>query len=40
VDRGQPVSRRALRSAGVAGSNEALNTLAQMLNAKFTAATA
>jgi hypothetical protein len=38
--RGQRVSRRALRSAGVTGSNEALNTLAQMLNAEFTAATA
>jgi hypothetical protein len=37
---GQRVSRRALRSAGVTGSNEALNTLAQMLNAEFTAATA
>jgi hypothetical protein len=40
VGRGQHVSRRALRSAGVTGSNEALNTLAQMLNAEFTAATA
>ena len=40
VDRGQRVSRRALRRAGVTGSNEALNTLAQMLNAEFTAATA
>jgi hypothetical protein len=40
VGRGQRVSRRALRSAGVTGSNEALNMLAQMLNAEFTAATA
>jgi hypothetical protein len=38
--RGQRVSRRALRSAGVTGSNQALNTLAQMLNAEFTATTA
>ena len=31
---GKPVSRRALRSAGVRGSNEALNALARMINAE------
>jgi hypothetical protein len=29
---GKPVSRRALRSGGVVGSNEALNALACMIN--------
>jgi len=29
---GKPVSRRALRSSGVRGSNEALNALARMIN--------
>ena len=33
ADAGKPVSRRSLRSGGVKGSNEALNTLARMLNA-------
>ena len=31
---GKPVSRRALRSGGVTGSNEALNALAHMINAE------
>jgi hypothetical protein len=31
---GKPVSRRALRSGGVRGSNEALNALAHMINAE------
>jgi hypothetical protein len=33
---GKPVSRRALRSGGVTGSNEALNALARMINAELT----
>jgi len=32
---GKPVSRRALRSGGVTGSNEALNALARMINAEL-----
>jgi len=32
---GRPVSRRALRSGGVTGSNEALNALARMLSAEL-----
>ena len=32
---GKPVSRRALRSAGVTGSNEALNALARMISAEL-----
>ena len=32
---GKPVSRRALRSGGVTGSNEALNALARMLSAEL-----
>ena len=32
---GKPVSRRALRSGGVTGSNEALNALARMLTAEL-----
>jgi hypothetical protein len=32
AEHGKPVSRRALRSAGVQGSNEALNALARMIN--------
>jgi hypothetical protein len=32
---GKPVSRRALRSAGVKGSNESLNALARQLNAEL-----
>jgi hypothetical protein len=32
---GRPVSRRALRSAGIRGSNEALNALARMLKAEM-----
>jgi hypothetical protein len=32
---GKPVSRRALRSGGVAGSNEALNALARVINAEL-----
>jgi hypothetical protein len=32
---GKPVSRRALRSGGVKGSNESLNALARQLNAEF-----
>ena len=35
ADSGRPVSRRALRSAGVKGSNEALNALARMINAEL-----
>ena len=31
---GKPVSRRALRSGGVAGSNQALNALARVINAE------
>jgi hypothetical protein len=31
----KPVSRRALRSGGVTGSNEALNVLARMINAEL-----
>jgi hypothetical protein len=32
---GKPVSRRALRSGGVRGSNEALNALARMINSEL-----
>jgi hypothetical protein len=32
---GRPVSRRALRSGGIRGSNEALNALARMINAEL-----
>jgi len=32
---GRPVSRRALRSGGITGSNEALNTLARMIKAEL-----
>lgn len=32
---GRPVSRRALRSAGIRGSNQALNALARTLNAEL-----
>ncbi len=32
---GKPVSRRALRSGGVTGSNQALNALARMINAEL-----
>jgi len=32
---GKPVSRRALRSGGIRGSNEALNALARMINAEL-----
>jgi hypothetical protein len=32
---GKPVSRRALRSSGVRGSNEALNALARMINSEM-----
>lgn len=32
---GKPVSRRALRSGGVTGSNEALNTLARLLSTEL-----
>jgi hypothetical protein len=32
---GKPVSRRALRSGGVTGSNEALNSLARMINTEL-----
>jgi hypothetical protein len=35
---GKPVSRRALRSGGVRGSNEALNSLARKVNAELAAA--
>ena len=35
---GKPVSRRALRSGGVTGSNEALNALARMINAELASA--
>jgi hypothetical protein len=35
ADAGNPVSRRALRSGGVKGSNEALNALARMINAEL-----
>ena len=33
---GKPVSRRALRSSGIRGSNEALNALARMIKAEIT----
>ena len=36
---GRPVSRRALRSGGVNGSNEALNDLARRINAERAGAT-
>jgi hypothetical protein len=32
---GKPVSRRALRSGGVAGSNQALNALARLLSTEL-----
>jgi hypothetical protein len=32
---GKPVSRRALRSGGVTGSNEALNALARTINTEL-----
>lgn len=32
---GKPVSRRALRTGGVTGSNEALNALARVINAEL-----
>ena len=32
---GKPVSRRALRNGGVAGSNQALNALARMINTEL-----
>jgi hypothetical protein len=32
---GKPVSRRALRSGGVTGSNQALNALARMINTEL-----
>jgi hypothetical protein len=32
---GKPVSRRALRSGGVTGSNEALDALARMINTEL-----
>jgi hypothetical protein len=35
VTEGKPVSRRALRSGGVKGSNQSLNALARQLNAEF-----
>jgi hypothetical protein len=35
---GKPVSRRALRCAGVRGSNEALNALARMINSEMAGA--
>jgi hypothetical protein len=35
ADAGRPVSRRALRSGGIKGSNEALNTLARMIKAEL-----
>lgn len=35
ADAGRPVSRRALRSGGVKGSNEALNALARVINAEL-----
>jgi hypothetical protein len=37
---GKPVSRRALRSGGIRGSNEALNALARMINAELAGAAA
>jgi len=36
---GRPVSRRALRGAGVTGSNQALNALARRINAEQAGAT-
>ncbi len=36
---GKPVSRRALRSGGVTGSNEALNALARMINTELAGCT-
>ncbi len=38
VAAGKPVSRRALRSGGVRGSNEALNALVRMINAELAGA--
>ena len=35
ADAGRPVSRRALRSGGIKGSNEALNTLARVIKAEL-----
>jgi hypothetical protein len=35
---GKPVSRRALRSGGVTGSNEALNAVAHILRTELTGA--
>jgi len=32
---GKPISRRALRSEGIKGSNQALNALARMINAEL-----
>jgi hypothetical protein len=32
---GKPVSRRALRSGGVTGSNQTLNALARMINTEL-----
>ena len=37
---GKPVSRRALRSEGIRGSNQALNALARMINAELAGAAA
>jgi hypothetical protein len=37
---GKPVSRRALRSGGITGSNEALNVLARELTAELASTTA
>jgi hypothetical protein len=35
---GRPVSRRALRSEGIKGSNQALNALARTMNAELAGA--
>jgi hypothetical protein len=35
ANEGRPVSRRALRSGGIRGSNEALNTLARTITAEL-----
>ena len=40
AETGRPLSRRALRSGGVSGSNEALNALARAVNAQLANAAA
>jgi hypothetical protein len=38
AEAGRPVSRRALRSEGIRGSNQALNALARTINAELAGA--